>query len=1339
MQAKKSVNMTKGFYRMGLLLALVLGFLASSVTSAREMIGYERVAKPKKKTVRKGAIRGADCDPASSQVDLDINNVRARILGGGDMWWDLIGNAQYEVPKGSGKHAMFAAAIWIGGFDPSGNLRLAAQTYRQSGNDFWPGPLLNGTVDNQTCREWDKHFKVLRSEIDAFLADYQDNGVIDEPIPLSIREWPAVGNPFTTRDDKFIGRPYGLAPFVDVDGDGLYNPTKGDYPDVPGDMAIWWVYNDKGNIHGETNAEPIGIEIQALAFAFQTNDEINDMTFYKYVLINHATTTLDSAYIAQWVDPDLGCYQNDYVGCDTILSLGFVYNGTLPDVDCGSPGYEPLRPAAGTDFFKGPYDPDKQEYLGMSAFIYFNNDFSVTGNPTDGIHFYNYMSGSWKDGSPVTFGGNGYGGTQRTNYMFPSDPSDPTGWSECSAGNQPADRRYVMSSGPFRLLPGAVNEVVIGAVWANDPTWTLCAPLTVLKAADEKAQTLFDLNFQLLDGPEAPNMTIRELDRKLVITLWNRKGSNNENEDFRIVDKINITDIRRLGSPDSFYKFEGYLIYQLAGPDVTARELNDPTRARLIAQFDIENGIKTLVNWTFDKDNQAWIPEVKVEGADKGIKHTIVVTQDAFGKGGATTLINNRPYYFMVIAYAANRFRKFVPGDTLPGQTVEFLPGRKNVRVYTAIPHKPITYQFGTRLNSNYGDGPIVKRLAGGGAAGATLEFTDEAHNLLSAIDPASPDAAKSQYAYYKPRTAPIDVQVVDPLKVVPSTYRVYIKPAALALAGIENRPVNPGDTTFYIYDVDAGQIVYADVVDTVYLGFDGANDVYEYRATIQRLNEYVLQDRGISLTFKQYKPLKEQILEGRGIVEASITFADVNQQWLIGVNDDDGFSLLDWIKSGNTRGNYNKARGSLTSVGDYEYDLDTALGSVYFDSLDIRFMDPEAIFEATNIKWFAPYMLANGDRTAGLAPAIMEDDPANYYLTDINTLLDFYSARKSFDDLFSFELVITPDKSKWSRAPVLEAGDDPSLTEGGALRFTLRRHAGLNIDGTYSSSPLDTGMGYFPGYAINLETGERVIILYAENSIEGAHNGRDMIWNPTSTVFERAGNNFDIVAGGEHYIYITNLPYTNTYLNILKTMLKSAAEGWDTVLAKYIQWVGVPLLAPGFEWKPMSEGLVPTEVRIRYIVSKPFYRVVQPNALNDGYPVYEFSMAGFEPTIGDDSIKSTLLDSIRIVPNPYYGYSEYEDSRIDNRIKIINLPPKAEIAIYSIDGTLIKNLYYESVTDNLLGDDGDEGAIEWDLTNNAGIPISSGLYLIHVKVPEVGDKILKFFAIMRPVDLQSF
>jgi len=45
----------------------------------------------------------------------------------------------------------------------------------------------------------------------------------------------------------------------------------------------------------------------------------------------------------------------------------------------------------------------------------------------------------------------------------------------------------------------------------------------------------------------------------------------------------------------------------------------------------------------------------------------------------------------------------------------------------------------------------------------------------------------------------------------------------------------------------------------------------------------------------------------------------------------------------------------------------------------------------------------------------------------------------------------------------------------------------------------------------------------------------------------------------------------------------------------------------------------------------------------------------------------------------------------------------------------------------------------DWDLKNQSGIPIASGLYIIHVDAPGIGEKILKWFGVMRPLDLQNY
>ena len=132
--------------------------------------------------------------------------------------------------------------------DESGQLRVAAQTYRQWGSDFWPGPLTSGgaTVDDVTCAAWDKHFLITKEEISSFRAAYLDavtnGGSVNLDLYPAVKTWPAFG--FDSDGNRLS-----LAPFVDVDGnDQEYNPGGGDFPDISPtagggspDQAIWWV------------------------------------------------------------------------------------------------------------------------------------------------------------------------------------------------------------------------------------------------------------------------------------------------------------------------------------------------------------------------------------------------------------------------------------------------------------------------------------------------------------------------------------------------------------------------------------------------------------------------------------------------------------------------------------------------------------------------------------------------------------------------------------------------------------------------------------------------------------------------------------------------------------------------------------------------------------------------------------------------------------------------------------------------------------------------------------------------------------------------------------------
>ena len=425
--------------------------------------------------------------PSISQGVFDINGVKTSV-GPKAMFWNL-DNVKYEVPQGFNKHSIFAHEHWIGGVDDGGQLRVAAQTYKQGGSDLWAGPCSDANVHDSIFNViWDRVWKINKTQIDSHILFFSSPNY---SLPEVIDNWPAHG-------DTSLGQSYYLAPFFDSNNDGIYNPSLGDYPDIKGDQAIYFIRNDIGNIHGETGGLPMGIEQHLMFYGYKCDDKpsIENTLFVSMKIFNRGSSILNDFYAGTWLDPDLGYYLDDYVGCDVVRNLGYVYNGDVEDE--GSSGYSNSfcnqssvpPPAQGLVFLNDT----------LSKFIYYNNDFTVTGNPSSSQHFYNYLKGVWKDNVPMTYGGDGHGSGQGAtsdlcNYMFPSD-TDPDfpfmNWTEASSGNIPADRRFLMSTGPINLDTGSVYSLDYAFVFAWDTvTNSNLASLNLLKTYVDEVKLIY--------------------------------------------------------------------------------------------------------------------------------------------------------------------------------------------------------------------------------------------------------------------------------------------------------------------------------------------------------------------------------------------------------------------------------------------------------------------------------------------------------------------------------------------------------------------------------------------------------------------------------------------------------------------------------------------------------------------------------------------------------------------------------------------------------------------------------------------------------------------------------
>ena len=437
--------------------------------------------------------------------NLDINNIKARFNADGSLF-NSFGtgfNQGFEVPKGSGTHTFFSSGLWIGGYDNGGVLKLAGQTYSQTGHDFFPGPLNTlAATDSLTMIAYNKVWKINKCTIDSFIVNCQ-TGLPGYVTPSVITNWPA-----------FSSFGQHLAPFFDANNDGLYNADSCDYPIIKGDQAVFFVFNDKGKPHTETGGAPIGVEIQAMAYAYNCSNDaaLYNTVFTNYKVINKSSFRLDSTFIGNWADFDIGAYNDDYVGCDVTRSAMYVYNGDLIDGPAlGTQAvYGANPPAQATVFLRGPLaDADgtdtvmhttpngfgygdliiDNERLGLSNFVYYNNDANpVNGNPAGADDFYQFLNSTWRNGFPVTYGG---AGTVTTNpaasYMFPGN-SDPLGfgtgtvqapWDETV--NTPSDRRGVGSVGPFTLQAGATQEIDFAYVYARATTGGNLASVTAMQ------------------------------------------------------------------------------------------------------------------------------------------------------------------------------------------------------------------------------------------------------------------------------------------------------------------------------------------------------------------------------------------------------------------------------------------------------------------------------------------------------------------------------------------------------------------------------------------------------------------------------------------------------------------------------------------------------------------------------------------------------------------------------------------------------------------------------------------------------------------------------------------
>lgn len=599
-----------------------------------------------------------------------INQILMWVANNGDGSHDPVTDANgFYWPGGlqnTGKSAIFEDGLVFAG-KVGREIRMNGNTHRQG---LQAGKILpSGEADNPGLEKY-RVYKIRKGW------ELLPPGPVRDAYEKDYNEWPVEDG----------------APYVDVDGDGL--PSAGDTPYFIGDEVLWYVANDldPNRATFTYGTLPMGLEFQTTIFGFQRTGPLGDMVFKKYRIVNKGTTTIRDMILGYWSDTDMGDANDDYTGCDTALSLGYTWNASNNDGTYGTP-----PPAVGYDFFQGPVVPagalDSAKFDGkwikgkrnlpMTAFTFYLNGIDPRfvdpqqGVPAGAIEFYNYLSGKVWNGDPFIDPNT----NDTVKIILAGDPVAKTGWYEGGGfpgGPPPGDRRHVMGSGPFTMVPGDTQEIVVGLVIGVGAS--NLNSITVLKEKDIAAQIAYDLDFNLTPAPPSPNLTAVPGDRKITLT-WEMNA-----ESYHAFDPI-IPDTIRLNvngnvivfpvGTNKYYDFEGYQVWQFK--DIAG------TEPKLLATFDKTNGIIEIRNFQYDSifvNGGHQNVEPYITGNDEGLRRHYVISSDAYSNG---PLYNANPYYFAVTAYGFSRFSDPPILESTPA-IIEVLPSTDKIDAFYSYP-----------------------------------------------------------------------------------------------------------------------------------------------------------------------------------------------------------------------------------------------------------------------------------------------------------------------------------------------------------------------------------------------------------------------------------------------------------------------------------------------------------------------------------------------------------------------------------------------------------------------------------------------------------------------------
>jgi len=387
-------------------------------------------------------------------------------------------------------------------FDNSGGLGQDADSYYPAGSDlsflFTGGIALSGYVQDSLRTAW----RISTSRIEEF-ADGAWGSSPEDPLVrfymVTSADGPGSAAYLDWQDAVSSG-----APFEDVNGDGTYHPQV-DKPLQLGDKLVWCVFNDDTtpDDRARLGTAPLGVEVQQTVWAYNAQNFLGDVVFIHYRIINRSGFAQDDVIFTSIHDPDLGYYEDDLIGCDTLLQLGYCYN------DGSDNNYGINPPAMAMQLLQGPQTdrPDAEAAVWdfssktinnysnrhihkLTSFSHYISSHPTYGDPNGALEARRYqVGGQDRKGNPIDplnfdFG---TGADSLTNplYFYSGDPVTGSGWRD----DFPSDKRMMINSGPFDMNVNDTMDVLVALIVGRGSDEL--NSITVTRSHARKLQSLF--------------------------------------------------------------------------------------------------------------------------------------------------------------------------------------------------------------------------------------------------------------------------------------------------------------------------------------------------------------------------------------------------------------------------------------------------------------------------------------------------------------------------------------------------------------------------------------------------------------------------------------------------------------------------------------------------------------------------------------------------------------------------------------------------------------------------------------------------------------------------------